>query len=185
MMSYTVCLLICRETGRVLLVKKDRTDFAGRYNGVGGKLERCENPVLGAIREIREETGADVSGRVVKLGKLTIPYDCGKHDPQGCTLHYFTADVHEDEVSQQEGETESLTWWPVKSAVAIPACSDTFAGDGDLQYFINIAWNGFPTKSQPAQVSKVTEPEREIQMDKEPEVVSEKAEEASGGEFQC
>ncbi len=185
MMSYTVCLLICRETGRVLLVKKDRTDFAGRYNGVGGKLERRENPVLGAIREIREETGADVLGRVVKLGKLTIPYDCGKHDPQGCTLHFFTADVREDEVSQQEGETESLTWWPIKSAVAIPACSDTFAGDGDLQYFINIAWNGFPTKSQPAQMPKIAEPEREVQTGKKSEATSGRVDEVGGMESQC
>lgn len=139
MMEYTVCVLICRETNRFLLSKKDRTDFAGRFNGVGGKIEPGETPAAGAIREIKEETGADVTGRLCKLGTLQLPLDCGKHDPQGCVLHFYTADVSEEEISQQPGETEQLTWFPAKSVVAIPAASETFAGDGDLQYFANLA----------------------------------------------
>lgn len=37
MLECTVCLLLCRETQSVLLLRKDRTDFAGKYNGVGGQ----------------------------------------------------------------------------------------------------------------------------------------------------
>lgn len=152
-MNYTVCILICRETEKVLLIKKDRTDFAGRYNGIGGKLEYRENPALGAIREIKEETGADVTGRLHKLGKLQISYDCACHDPQGCTLHYFTADIAEEEVSQQPGETEKLTWFPIASVISIPARSKTLAGDGDLQYFTNMALNRiyYPEECTPRQ----------------------------------
>lgn len=148
MMNYTVCFLICRETGCVLLLKKDRTDFVGRYNGVGGKIEANEMPYSGAVREIREETGVDTAGRLYWLGTLMLPDDCGKHDPEGCTLHFYTADVGEDEVSQQVGESEQLAWFPVRVVISSAPTCENFAGRGDVQYFVNLAWNHVCAKPQ-------------------------------------
>lgn len=142
-MHYTVCLLICRQTNEVLLVKKDRTDFAGRYNGVGGKLEKGEFPEECAVREIKEETGADVKGRVRWLGSTDLPKDCATHGADGCALHFYTADVDKTEVSQQTGETEELKWFPIDEVLQTPVTSKQFAGYGQVQNYLALAILGY------------------------------------------
>ena len=143
MQNCNVTLLICQETHEVLLVKKDRTDFAGRYNGIGGKLLEGELCYNGAIREIEEETGADVDDRLSFLGTTILPEDCATHDPEGVTLDFFTAMVDKSEVSQQPGETEEQKWFPIDEVLATPVTSKVFAGMGDIQYFLNLAVNGY------------------------------------------
>jgi 8-oxo-dGTP pyrophosphatase MutT (NUDIX family) len=135
-MRYTVCFLFCNNGDLVLLQKKDRTQYAGRFNGVGGKIEPGEAPVDGARREILEETGAFVQNPIW-LGTLTLPQDCtlpaGQGDA-GCELHFFAGTVgNPNSACQQPGETEELTWFPTKHVLA-----DKFplAGDGDVEYFI-------------------------------------------------
>src|SRR6185295_17080859 len=56
----TLCFVINGDD--VLLLKRapHKRVFPGRYNGVGGHLERDEDPHAGAIREIREETGLEI-----------------------------------------------------------------------------------------------------------------------------
>lgn len=48
-------LLILRESNRILLAKKKRGFGEGKYNGVGGKLEKNETPEEAMIRECQEE----------------------------------------------------------------------------------------------------------------------------------
>lgn len=46
----------------VLLIEKDRPAWqAGKLNGVGGKLEDGEDPMVAMVREFREETGIETS----------------------------------------------------------------------------------------------------------------------------
>ena len=53
--TYTVNLLFTKNGEEVLLVRKNKTAFKGKLNGVGGELEPTDNdPVECAIREIRE-----------------------------------------------------------------------------------------------------------------------------------
>lgn len=143
MQQYTVCFLLSQSGKEVLLLKKDHTDFAGKYNGVGGKCEKDEAPYNCALREIEEETGAEVSGTLKWLGTLTIPMDCGVHDPEGCTLFFYSAKVEKSEVNQQEGESEQLCWFPVSEVVSAPPTDGRFAGSGDLQYFVKVAVDGY------------------------------------------
>jgi 8-oxo-dGTP diphosphatase len=53
----TLCFI--RHGDALLLMKRglDRRAFPGRYNGVGGHVERNEDPLSAALREIEEETG--------------------------------------------------------------------------------------------------------------------------------
>ena len=57
-------LCIVTHGSDVLLLKRgpQRRVFPNKYNGVGGHLERDEDALSGAIREVREETGLEVSG---------------------------------------------------------------------------------------------------------------------------
>lgn len=104
----------------VLLMKRapHKRVFPNRYNGVGGHLERDEDPLSGAIREISEETGLTV--RDVRL--------CGVHNIDtggagGILLLTFTAvsDTREIRVESSEG---TLHWVPVAEVLALDLVED-------------------------------------------------------------
>jgi len=47
--------------GRVALIEKNRPEWqAGKLNGIGGHVEKGEDPWAAMRREFREETGADI-----------------------------------------------------------------------------------------------------------------------------
>src|SRR5215813_14437050 len=66
-MSYTPILatlgyVLSQDRGQVLLIHRDRRPddpHFGKYNGLGGKLERGEDVVSGLRREVREEAGLE------------------------------------------------------------------------------------------------------------------------------
>ena len=105
-MNYTVCFLFTDNGEKVLLQKKDKTQYAGRLNGVGGKIEPGETPLEGARREIMEETGASIQD-LIWLGTLIFPKDCGlpaDQDNVDCELNFFAGTVEDTKmVSQQPG----------------------------------------------------------------------------------
>ena len=55
-------LIFLTHGDRVLLLKgaPDKRVWSGRYNGVGGRIERGEDVLSAARRELREETGLEV-----------------------------------------------------------------------------------------------------------------------------
>lgn len=59
----TLAYILSPDKKRVLLVHrtfKESDDNLGKYNGIGGKVERGESVSEGIKREIREETGLEV-----------------------------------------------------------------------------------------------------------------------------
>lgn len=136
-MKYTVCFLFTDNGERVLLQKKNRTQYSGQFNGVGGKIEPGETPLEGARRGIREETGADVQD-LIWLGTLSLPKDrClpAGEDNMGCELNFFAGTVEDTKaVSQQPGETEPLLWLLTRHVIG--GLVDT-AGGGDVEYFVS------------------------------------------------
>lgn len=69
----TLCYL--RQDGKTLMihrVKKQNDIHAGKWNGLGGKLEQGETPEECARREIFEESGLTVE-RLQLKGVLTFP----------------------------------------------------------------------------------------------------------------
>ena len=106
-----------------------------------------ETPLQGAIREVKEETGADISEEnMYCLGTLKLPYNCYKEQRDGAELWFYSATIDKSEVSQQIGETERLFWCKaVDILTSLPMCKD-LAGDGDIPFFVNMAmlhygWN--------------------------------------------
>ena len=76
----TLCYV--RKGGSTLMIhriKKHNDMHAGKWNGLGGKLEPGETPEECAIREIREESGLVVSNPLLK-GFLTFPMFDGSDD---------------------------------------------------------------------------------------------------------
>lgn len=72
----------------VLLLKRaaHKRVFPNRYNGVGGHIERDEDPLSSAKREILEETGL-----VVRNLWLRAVYNVDANEEMGIVLFVFTA----------------------------------------------------------------------------------------------
>lgn len=100
-----VGLLIERE-GELLLVKRAREPYRGRWDLPGGFLEEDEEPEDGALREALEETGLRI-----RLGRLVGVY----HDRSGDD-HTFNAyyTAHVIGGREQAGDDASdMRWFPV------------------------------------------------------------------------
>ena len=58
MKHYVLGFIFNREENKVLLVQKKRPEWqAGHWNGIGGKIEKDETPLLAMEREGHKETG--------------------------------------------------------------------------------------------------------------------------------
>lgn len=135
-MHYTVCFLF-DTCGNVLLQRKDRTEFAEKLNGIGGRVdtEYGENPRDGAMRKIQNETGITPS-ILLWLGDLTLPDNCDPENEDACCcLHFFGGIDEHHAACQQENQTETLEWHPFAEIINHPERKD-LAGDGDVWYFI-------------------------------------------------
>ncbi len=100
------CLSFLLRQGQVLLIRiaEDRGPWSGLLNGVGGHIERGEDPRSAALREIKEETGLILSPSSLYLsGVVTI--DVG--NPPGVGLFIFVGETETSEVhSSGEGTPE-------------------------------------------------------------------------------
>jgi 8-oxo-dGTP diphosphatase len=105
--------------GEVLLMRvpPGRGAWAGRYNGIGGHLERGENPLGSALREIREETGLVVESLLL-VGVAVIDT---QRSP-GIGLYIFRGPGPPGDLSATpEGTAE---WVPVARLGEIPLVED-------------------------------------------------------------
>jgi 8-oxo-dGTP diphosphatase len=71
----TLGYILDRATNRVLMIHRNARasdEHLGKYNGLGGKLERDEDIVSGMKREIREEAGIKVT-RMTLRGSINWP----------------------------------------------------------------------------------------------------------------
>jgi 8-oxo-dGTP diphosphatase len=79
--------------------------FPNRYNGVGGHIERDEDPLMSARREILEETGLSVRNIA-----LRAVYNIDAGEATGIVLFVFTADCDSREILPNDEGT--LHWIP-------------------------------------------------------------------------
>ncbi len=90
----------------ILLMKRapHKKIFPNHYNGLGGHIERDEDPQSGAVREIKEESGLDVTN-VRYWGSTHL--DLGNE--AGILLYVFSAEAtSRDFVANDEGQLEWL-----------------------------------------------------------------------------
>ena len=101
----TLCYL--RRNGKTLMVhriKKKNDMHAGKWNGLGGKLEPGETPEECAVREIMEESGLKVINPVLK-GVLTFPAFSNDED-----WYAFVFLAHEFEGELIDSPEGDLKW---------------------------------------------------------------------------
>lgn len=101
----TLCFVL--NGADVLLMKRaaHKRVFPNQYNGVGGHIERDEDPLTSARREILEETGLTVNNL-----QLRAVYNIDAKAATGIILFVFTAESQSREVTANAEGT--LYWIP-------------------------------------------------------------------------
>jgi 8-oxo-dGTP diphosphatase len=138
----TLCFIMHGDD--VLLMKRaaHKRVFPNRYNGVGGHMERYEDPLECARREIWEETGLDA----VHL-RLRAVYNIDSGGDGGIVLFVFTGEAATRETrASDEG---SLHWVAREQVYELPLVEDLphllpriFAmGESDPPYFVHVEYD--------------------------------------------
>ncbi len=104
----TLCFLLKDEQLLLLRIAADRGAWSGKLNGIGGHIQRGEDPLTSAEREIQEETGLKPSN--LRLCGVVI---VDVQEETGIGLYIFVGENPSGEIrSSPEGEP---LWVSLKS----------------------------------------------------------------------
>ena len=132
----TLGYVLSPDRTRVLLVHRNaRADDAhlGKYNGLGGKLERDEDVVEGMRRELREEAGIECTALRLR-GTISWP-GFGRHGEDWLGF-IFVVDAFEGEPHSTNPEGV-LEWHDVQRILELPLW------DGD-RHFLPLVFDADP-----------------------------------------
>ena len=105
----TLCYIIDKKKDSTLMlhrIKKENDYHQGKWNGLGGKLDKGESPEECAIREIKEESGLTVKNPSLK-GFITFPDFDGVDD-----WYVFVYSFNEFEGELIDSPEGKLEWIP-------------------------------------------------------------------------
>jgi 8-oxo-dGTP diphosphatase len=114
----TLCFLLHDDQILLLKLADERGVWGGKYNGVGGHIERGENPTSAVRREILEETGTtpeslELCG-VVMIDTQTVP---------GIGLYVYVGEI-EFLMSPNPMEEGTLHWVQMSELYDLPLVED-------------------------------------------------------------
>ena len=138
----TLCFV--RNGDDILLMKRaaHKRIFPNRYNGVGGHIERVEDPLTSARREIQEETGLDVRDL-----DLRAVYNIDAGEVTGIMLFVFIAfSDSRDVIANSEG---TLHWIALNEVYAFDLVEDLplilphilAMKSGDAPTFVHVSYD--------------------------------------------
>lgn len=106
MKRYVVIFIFNKSKDKVLLMKRKKQPYIGKYNGIGGKIEGSEAVIECCIRETFEETGI-----LITKPKHLVTYiypETLEFANNEIELNVFYDSI--DEVSIEENEEGSFNW---------------------------------------------------------------------------
>lgn len=136
-----------RKDGKYLLMKRspDKKYAPNKIHPFGGKMDKGENPYIGAVREVREEVGIEIEN--LKLEAVIYELDPDKELAADWIVFYFSADYKSGEViKSEEGEVVYLTDDEVKKSDLFPSVKtiiDHILNKNDGTVFTTNSYKGF------------------------------------------
>ena len=115
----TVDTLVRDRSGRVLLVKRGRPPFRGKWALPGGFCEYGETTDQCGARETREETCV-----TVKIGRLLGVYSDPKRDPRGHTVTVLYAARPVRGEAKGSDDAAEARWFTRKEIRSLPFAFD-------------------------------------------------------------
>jgi len=115
----TLGYVVSADRRRVLLIHRNarpEDHHAGKYNGLGGKLEPHEDVVMGMCREIREEAGIDAIELTLR-GTISWP-GFGSHGEDWFGF-LFLVSAFQGEPFERSAEGE-LQWVDIERVMNLP-----------------------------------------------------------------
>lgn len=120
--EFTADIVVIREDGHILLIRRGNPPFEGMWALPGGYLDSGETPLDAAVRELAEETG--IHTEQADLREVGVWKEEGR-DPRGrfiTTVYKVT--VPAGTTAQAADDAASLVWLPTDTALAVPLAFD-------------------------------------------------------------
>ncbi|MCI8308887.1 MAG: NUDIX domain-containing protein [Clostridia bacterium] len=130
MKKLNVILVYNKDKDKILMCKREKEPFKGKFNLVGGKVENGESELSAAYRELKEETGI-TKDDISLLHVMNFQY---KFDDM--ELEFFAGKLNK-EVELIE-EVNKLYWIDSKDNFFD---ADRYAGGGNIGIMLNEAQN--------------------------------------------
>jgi len=125
MKKLNVIIVYNKEESKILMCKREKNPYKGKYNLVGGKVEQGENEMHAAYRELQEETG--ITKENIQLAHLmNLQYKMSDIE-----LEVYVGKLNK-EVELQE-EVNELLWISKKEDFFN---MEKYAGEGNIGHMI-------------------------------------------------
>lgn len=125
MKKLNVILVYNKEENKILMCKREKEPYKGKFNLVGGKVEQNEDELHAAYRELQEETG--ITNNDIKLTHMmNLQYKMSDME-----LEVFTGKLNKD-VELIE-EVNKLYWMNKEDNFFD---KEKFAGEGNIGHML-------------------------------------------------
>lgn len=125
MKKLNVILVYNKEEDKILMCKREKEPYKGKFNLVGGKVEQDEDEMCAAYRELQEETG--ITNKDIKLTHImNFQY----------SILDMELEVYTGKLNKYVNLTEEVNklYWIDKSENFFDI--DKFAGEGNIGHML-------------------------------------------------
>ena len=115
MKKYNVIVVFSKDFTKTLMCKRTKEPYKGMYNLVGGKIEKENDGLNEAYRELKEETNLEIDE--LKLIRILSGKETYREYPNGDKLYDITAifviKKYHNEIKINDNESKKLEWFDI------------------------------------------------------------------------
>ena len=125
MKKYNVIIVYNKDEDKILMCKREKEPYKGKFNLVGGKVEKNEDELNAAYRELQEET--NINNKDIKLSHIMN----FQYQMSNIELEVYAGKLKKDVKIIEE--VNKLYWLDIKNNFYD---LEKFAGEGNIGHMI-------------------------------------------------